>query len=162
MGMAKNLATHGVWGVTRHHFSSSSSSPLWTLTLAGAYFATGVREATPLVLNLAFAGLLLLMSDRLLQRLALPLLARMVVLAGLVLAGELPSLVLMGMEHVLHLLLTVWFAERAVAVLESPDTAARRDWVVLCIAGALLGASRYEGRAQLFRRRTVSRHLRPW
>lgn len=58
MGMAKNLATHGVWGVNRYHFSSSSSSPLWTLTLAGAYLVTGVREATPLILNLIFAGLL--------------------------------------------------------------------------------------------------------
>jgi hypothetical protein len=145
MGMAKNLVTHGVWGVNRYHFSSSSSSPLWTLTLAGAYFVTGVREATPLILNIVFAGLLLLVSDRLLQRLALPMLARTVALAGLVLAAELPSLVLMGMEHVLHLLLTVWFAERAIAVLESADAISRRGWALLCVAGALLGASRYEG-----------------
>jgi hypothetical protein len=145
MGMAKNFVTHGVWGVNRYHFSSSSSSPLWTLTLAGAYFVTGVREATPFILNLLFAGLLLLVSDRLLQRLALPFLARVVALLGLVLTAELPSLVLMGMEHVLHLLLTVWFAERAVTVLESPDTVSRRGWAVLCVAGALLGASRYEG-----------------
>ncbi len=145
MGMAKNLATHRVWGVNRYHFSSSSSSPLWTLTLAGAYVVTGVREATPLVLNLIFASLLLFVSDRLLQRLALPLAARIVVLAGLVLAAELPSLVLMGMEHVLHLLLTVWFAERAVAALELPESMTTRQWSLLCIAGALLGASRYEG-----------------
>lgn len=145
MGMAKNLATHGVWGVSRYHFSSSSSSPLWTLTLAGVYLVTGVHEMTPLVLNVIFAALLLLVSDRLLARLALPTIARAVVLVGIVLAAELPSLLLMGMEHVLHLLLTVWFAERGVAVLESPDTVSGRQWVVLCLAGALLGASRYEG-----------------
>jgi len=145
MGMAKNLATHGVWGVNRYHFSSSSSSPLWTLTLAGAYLVTGVREATPLILNLIFAGLLLWVSDRLLQRIGLPLAARVVVLIGVVLAAELPALVLMGMEHVLHLLLTVWFAERAIHVLESLDTVRRGEWGMLCVAGSLLGASRYEG-----------------
>ncbi|HWI17509.1 MAG TPA: hypothetical protein VNT81_07170 [Vicinamibacterales bacterium] len=145
MGMAKNLATHGVWGVNRHHFSSSSSSPLWTLLLAGAYLVTGVREATPLALNLLFAGLLLWVSDRLLRRLGLPLAARIVALAGLVLAAELPSVVLMGMEHVLHLFLTVAFAERAIHALQSPDAVTRREWGVLCLAGALLGASRYEG-----------------
>ncbi|MFM8532273.1 MAG: hypothetical protein ACKOEC_01555 [Acidimicrobiia bacterium] len=145
MGMAKNLATHGVWGVNRYHFSSSSSSPLWTLALAGAYVATGVRDVTPLVLNLICAGLLLWVSDRLLQRIRVPLAARVVGLIGVVLAAELPALVLMGMEHVLHLLLTVWFAERAVGVLASPVSASRRDWAVLCLAGALLGASRYEG-----------------
>ena len=145
MGMAKHLATHGVWGVTRYQFSSSSSSPLWTLTLAAAYVATGVHDVTPLVLNIAFAVLLLVVGDRWLARVSLPALPRAVVLAGLILATQLPALILMGMEHVLHLLLTVWFADRAIAILVAPDQTTRRQRVMLCVLGALLGASRYEG-----------------
>ena len=145
MGMAKNLATHGVWGVTRYHFSSSSSSPLWTLTLGAAYAVTGVHHVTPLVLNVLFAILLLVLCDRWLARLSTPALARAVVLVGLVLATQLPALILMGMEHVLHLLLTVWFADCAIAFLAEPDRVTRGDRVRLCVSGALLGASRYEG-----------------
>ena len=145
MGMAKHLATHGVWGVTRYQFSSSSSSPLWTLTLAAAYAATGVHDVTPLVLNLVFAVLLLVAGDRWLARLSVPALPRAVVLVGLVLATQLPALILMGMEHVLHLFLTVWFADRAIAILVAPDRTTPGERVMLCVSGALLGASRYEG-----------------
>src|SRR6266851_2122500 len=31
MAIAKNLAQHGVWGVTSHEFTSCSSSPLWII-----------------------------------------------------------------------------------------------------------------------------------
>ena len=33
MAIAKNVANHGVWGVTQHEFTSSSSSILYTLIL---------------------------------------------------------------------------------------------------------------------------------
>src|SRR5574341_2136772 len=55
MALAKNLAHHGVWGCTPFHFSSSSSSLLWTAVLAAAYRVFGVRDAIPLVLNAALA-----------------------------------------------------------------------------------------------------------
>src|SRR5262245_53231634 len=68
MAMAKNLALHGVWGCTPFHFSSSSSSLLWTTILALTYFVTGVREVTPLVLNTLLALLTLAIADRYLAR----------------------------------------------------------------------------------------------
>jgi hypothetical protein len=52
------------------------------------------------------------------------------------------------MEHILHLLLTIGFAAVAVEALTRPSESPRverRRTVALCILGALLGASRYEG-----------------
>src|SRR3954469_20292123 len=56
MAIAKNLARYGTWGVAGDTFSASSSSPLWTLLLAGSFRISGVRDAIPLILNSAFAG----------------------------------------------------------------------------------------------------------
>src|SRR6185503_15264318 len=61
MSMAKNVATHGVWGVTRHEFSSSSSSLLWTLLLSVVYAVVGVSESAPLLLNIALATAMVLL-----------------------------------------------------------------------------------------------------
>src|SRR4051794_10962657 len=52
MAIAKNLAFHGVWGVSADAFSSASSSPLWTLLLAGLFKVFGNHPGIPLVLNL--------------------------------------------------------------------------------------------------------------
>ena len=145
MGMAKNVALHGMWGMTRYEFSSSSSSPLWTTLLAGAYATTGLRDSTPLILNVLCAVALLIIADRALARWTVPPAARALVLAALVLAVPLPPLVLMGMEHVLHLLLSVAFAVTVLDLLSGQMPPPRGRIVMLCVLAALLGASRYEG-----------------
>ena len=146
MAMAKNLARSGVWGCTPFHFSSSSSSPLWTLGLGVAYSAFGVHDATPLVINVAFAVATLVVSDRALIRFGASPFLRAAALVGLVLAFPLAGMVLMGMEHVLHLLLTIAFAALAVATAGGSEVQGqRRRTLGLCVLAALLAASRYEG-----------------
>jgi hypothetical protein len=148
MAVARTLAEHGVWGCTPHHFSSSSSSLLWTFVLAVAYRVLGVHEWTPLVLNVVFAALVLVVADRSLLRVGAPPLLRASALLAIVVAFPMAGMVLMGMEHILHLLLTIAFASRVVETLADPpgDTRpARRRTVALCVLAALLGASRYEG-----------------
>ena len=148
MAVAKTLASHGIWGCTPFHFSSSSSSLLWTFGLGVAYRAFGVHDWTPLVLNVAFAVGTLLVADISLARFGVPALLRASALLGIVVAFPLAGMVLMGMEHILHLLLTIGFAAAAVFALTSPAEGPRprrRQMVALCVLGALLGASRYEG-----------------
>ena len=118
MAMAKHFASHGVWGVTPYEFSATSSSPLWTLLLAGIYAISGPSELVPLALNIVAALLLLWAAFRLLasraagaqavsdSRSTLPLIA----LLAIVLFTPLVPLVMSGQEHTLHVLAVVLFA----------------------------------------------------
>ncbi len=148
MAVAKTLANHGIWGCTPFHFSSSSSSLLWTFLLGAVYRVFGVHDGIPLLLNVGFGIGTLVVADRSLSRVGAPPLLRSSALLGIVVAFPLTAMVLMGMEHVLHFLLTIAFAGLAVEVLTGPSEDPRRErrqTVALCALGALLGASRYEG-----------------
>lgn len=72
MAISKNIAQHGVWGVTKYGFTSSSSSLLWTLLLSFIYFLVGVNEVTPFILNVIFATLTICLVYVLLRRYELP------------------------------------------------------------------------------------------
>lgn len=145
MAMAANLADFGVWGCMPDRFASASSSPLWTALLGTSYVVTGVHEWTPLVLNLAAALGALWVVDLWLQRLRAGVWTRLAALCGLALVVPLPSMVLFGMEHVLHLLLTLLLAWQAMTVLTQSGPPASRDTGRLAVLAALLAASRYEG-----------------
>jgi len=149
MAVAKNLVRHGVWGCTPFHFSSSSSSPLWIVVLAAAYLAAGVRDYLPLILNTVFAALTLAVADYYLRRFSVSVVARFAALIGIAVSSSMTAMVLIGMEHVVHLLLTIWFAGAAAEALtrqhDDGNVTSRRELIVLCILGGLLGSSRYEG-----------------
>jgi len=153
MAMAKNFSQHGVWGITRHEFSSSSSSPLWTLLLAGLFIVTGPVDVVPLVLNLicavlvVFVGYRLLTGGRSLAR-GGPVQHGTVAIAliALVLFVPVTALIATGQEHLLHLLLVLLFAgmvaERATAA--GRDAAARKLPLALLVLAAALPLVRYE------------------
>jgi hypothetical protein len=148
MAVARTLATHGIWGCTPFHFSSSSSSLLWTAGLGAAYRALGAHDWIPLGLNIVFAIATLAVANASLARFGAPPLLRASALVGIVVAFPLAGMVLMGMEHILHALLTIAFAAVAVEALASPEAGPRtrrRRTVALCVLGALLAASRFEG-----------------
>jgi hypothetical protein len=148
MAVARTLANQSLWGCTPFHFSSSSSSLLWTFGLGAAYRLFQVHDWIPLLLNVAFAVGTLVVANVSLARLGAPPLLRASALLGIVVAFPLAGIVLLGMEHTLHVLLTIGFAALAVETLTNPPEGPRRSrrrTLALCVLAALLGASRYEG-----------------
>jgi 4-amino-4-deoxy-L-arabinose transferase-like glycosyltransferase len=109
MAIAKNFTQHGVWGMTRYAFSSSSSSLLWTLSLSLVYLLFGVNEVAPLMLNLIFATLLICLVYGILKRYKLSSCLSIVVLGSMIFLAALPSLIFSGLEHILHIFLTIVF-----------------------------------------------------
>lgn len=138
MAIAKNFALHGVWGVTRFGFSSSSSSLLFDLLIAAIYLVTGPKAWVPLAISLTGGALGIIATDRMLPR---DKKLRLAALIALVMFTPLFCTAAIGMEHTLHILLTLAFAWRAARVIHEKRA---WDWPLLVLA-ALVVMARYEG-----------------
>ena len=145
MTMAKNSVLHDTWGVTRHGFSGSSSSPLWTLLIAGTYLLFGVNEVTPFVLSLLFGTVAVIVTYSVLSR---HVSSQRWVLAGTLLSmflTPLPPVAFLGMEHALHAALSLGLVWLAARTLGSAERLRPRDTMLLALLTVLLTAARYEG-----------------
>ncbi len=150
MALAKNLARHGVWGVSPFEFSSSSSSLLWTGLVALGYVVR-VDEALPFVLNLLAAVGLIGVGHWILLRRRVPPLYACVALLITAFATPVPALVFTGLEHLLHAVLVLLFAFLVEEALVAPEERlAGRGGVPLCVTAALLVMSRFEGMFLVF------------
>lgn len=147
MAMAKNFSQHGVWGVTRYEFSSSSSSLLWTLLLSGVYLIFGVNEIAPFVLTVTIAVVMLLSLFLLLKKYALPPFYILLVLLGIIIFTPFPALIFTGQEHILHAFLTILFVYVSAKAL-SPNTHLDRSVSYAgspLILASFVTLTRYEG-----------------
>jgi hypothetical protein len=137
LSMADQVLRHGVWGVAGQSVSASSS-PVWTLLLVLAGGLGLPLEPMPLVLNLVSSIVLLVAVDAALRNASVADWLRTVALTGIVVTVPLPWLTVIGMEHVLHAGLCVWFL---LAVRRFDE----RRWRVTAIAlAALLPLIRFE------------------
>ena len=149
MAMAKNLANHGVWSIRPHGFTSSSSSPLWTLTLAVFFRIFGINDYIPLLLNIAFGFSLLIVFYLILNRWVQGQWRQILFLLGLIFIVPLHVLILSGMEHTLHNLLSLLFFFFATQLLTN-DHVKRGKYIALLFIAPLLTSSRYEGLFMVF------------
>ncbi|HEX5233707.1 MAG TPA: hypothetical protein VFW25_00105 [Silvibacterium sp.] len=106
MAMAKSFALHGVWGITRYAFTSSSSSPLFTVLLAVLYKVFGVHQWVSLAISWCFGLACIPVAAKLLSA------DRTIALIVFVLATPLFGIGALGMENTLHLLLVLLFLLR--------------------------------------------------
>lgn len=144
MAMAKNLALHGVWGVTKFEFASSSSSIIWTSLLAGTYSLFGINEIIPMLLNLVFASLIVVTSYFILKKFEVSSLHSLWILLALIIITPLPPLMFTGLEHVMHIwvsLLFIYFVSIELADVQKTN----RNFLWLLIVSAMLPSIRYEG-----------------
>ncbi|MCD6460609.1 hypothetical protein J7L67_08090 [bacterium] len=151
MAMAKNIVTHGVWGVTKHSFSSTSSSPLWTIVLSFFYFVTGVHTLTPFILNILISLIFLFWVYKIALKESKNKIFLTVFLISLVLFIPLPSLIFIGIEHILHTFLNLMFIYYAVCDISDDEKKAgscvfRR----LLIIAPLAVMARYESLCVVF------------
>lgn len=151
LAMAKNFVQHGVWGVTPFGFTSCSSSPLYTLLLSLIYFVFGVSESAALIINIVFAVLLIYWLSFVFQHYASHPVIITALLCGIVLLAPLPSLSLVfsGLEHTLHIFLTLVVTYLAGCVLATGNIKSR-EAVLLIILSPLVTATRYEGLFLMF------------
>ncbi len=143
MVMAKNLILHGVWGVDKYGFTSSSSSPLWILVLSSAYLVFGVNTLIPFVLNVVFATIFIFIAYSIFKYYKLHPLYNLIFLLFLIFFTPIPALVFTGMEHILQIVLIVSFIFIAVQVI-SEDKHDSLKYYLLLILAALVVAVRYE------------------
>ena len=149
MAIAKNFAQDGVWGITKFGFSSSSSSILYTFLIAVIYFITGVNEITPFILNVIFATFTLLLVYIIIRRYELNSFWSFVVLLSIIFFTPLPALIFGGMEHTLHIILTISFVYLSVIIL-SKDKANFLEYSFLLVLAFFVTAARYEGLLLIF------------
>jgi hypothetical protein len=145
--MAKNFAQHGIWGVTKHEFSSSSSSILWTLLISATHLIFGVNEISPLILNIIFATAILIFIYRILNKHESPFTSIFIflVLLGIIFLVPLPVIIFSGMEHTLHAFINIVFAYLSVKSLAEKSSPSSSSDLKLLLWAALLPFVRYEG-----------------
>ena len=147
MAMARNFALHGVWGVTPFGFTASSSSPLWTLLLAGIDRVLGVQASVPLILNLLFTTALMVAVQWVLASVS-PAVSRFyvfIVQLAVLFFSPVLNLIFLGLEHLLHMFLTLLFVLFAAKMLVDQAPRTRRSQMTLIATGMAVGAVRYEG-----------------
>lgn len=102
LAIGKNLAEHGVWGITMYEFSSASSSPLWTLLLATLYHITGSWYIyTPLILTIFSAFGIIFMFQKILRHENVTQRRAATALGILIFCVPLFPLIAGGMENIL-------------------------------------------------------------
>ena len=142
MAIAKNFAQHGTWGITRHEFTSTTSSPLYTFLLALVFLVTGPNDYVPLALNISF-GLLFLYTLYRFAQARLDAVSYGICNTLVILLTPLHILVISGMEHMLQVLLVFWLTVLVLRSDSREDFSLREAAPMLLCSGAAV-MTRYE------------------
>jgi hypothetical protein len=137
MAVARNLAFQHYWGIAGHVFASTSSSPFYTVLLAGIFRVFGAHLILPLLINVISAIIVIIVMHRWLKRQGLSPFAQLTILLLVNFLTPLPLLVISGMEHKFQLLFTFLF------IFTFAKNPAKLPWPVYLFA-TLMISTRYE------------------
>ena len=139
MAISKNLAFHQVWGLTKYEFSSTASSPLFTVLLSGLDLVFGEHILLPLIVNVsALAGMFLWLSLKA-RSWGFNQWQTWMLLMGVFYFMPVPVLLFGSMEHILHTWIALYTLQQ---VIENQE---KLSLVKLLFLGAILAGIRYEG-----------------
>ena len=141
LALARNFAENGFWGVNPHSFDSASSSILYTLVLSGLIKLFGDNVHYPMFINIAAGYATVYYCYRYFSEFY----GKKEILIGLILLipyCQLYTMVMLGMEQTLHILLTVMLIFYLEKNLRS-DFARPDLWKLLFVI-LLFGAVRFE------------------
>ncbi len=142
MAVSKNLALYGNWGITPAGFVSTSSSPLFTILLAFLFKLFSVNILMPFVLSCAGTVLMLLaIQEEFNKHTALSTTNKIVCILATMLAGTVPALTLLGMEHTLQIAFVLFFVHSVATLLTNPQ---KNNIVKVGLWCALMTITRYE------------------
>lgn len=139
MAIAKNIAKHGVWGITKYGFTSASSSILYTLLLSLFFFIFGVSIWVPLIINWVAAGCILYFITNWATN-YLKGFGSLIFSVIFILLVPLPVIVMTGMEHTLHVLFCLIFIYITFRKLNGEKT---ENWLYFLVT-VLVVSVRYE------------------
>ncbi|MDH6252004.1 hypothetical protein M2347_001731 [Chryseobacterium sp. H1D6B] len=107
MAMAKNFALYKVWGMTPYSFSSSSSSPVFTLILSTLIYIFGNNELIPLIFNVTVSFFILFFLNKYYSLFFKE--SNFIIAATIftIFFAVLHLQIMIGMEHVLQVLVTI-------------------------------------------------------
>lgn len=107
LAIAKNFALYGNWGITKYIFSSTSSSPIFTLILSALISIFGDHHLIPLWLNLLLSVFIIVFLGKHFSRYfsSEKLIAFSILFA--LLSSVVYVQILSGMEHILQVLVFV-------------------------------------------------------
>lgn len=143
LAMARHFTERGSWGVSLYGFSSSTSSPLWTLSISLFFKLFGINDSIPLILCLVIAIIAIIIMFILLEKdfAPMPLSA---LLISIIIFSPLPIVVLTGLEHTLHSLLNFILLFLIADSLNKTRINQCRYFLLLLLS-SLLTITRYEG-----------------
>jgi hypothetical protein len=143
MAISKNLALHGVWGVTQYEFSATATSPIFTILLALFFKIFGVSIYIPLIINLLVVLLLLYYCDKEMLNLGISAGVSKYILLLVVFITPFFALLSGGMEHLLHLATFIWLLFSTSRYIDSGYTDNKTFYLML-LAGFITVGVRYE------------------
>ncbi|MFX0063244.1 MAG: hypothetical protein ACFFC7_13795, partial [Candidatus Hermodarchaeota archaeon] len=103
----------------------------------------GVNELAPFIINILLASITIILAYFLLQRYKIPSFFILISLTSIIFLTSLPSLIFIGMEHIFHIILTIYFVYKSIDQLSNENS----DYppFQLLIVSFLLTMTRYEG-----------------
>ncbi|MDX1936621.1 MAG: hypothetical protein SFU21_05875 [Flavihumibacter sp.] len=120
MAVSDNIAQHGVWGITPAEFTSTSSSPFFTLLLAASIKIFGNTIFLPIILSSIGTLIILLAMQQELNRFsALTVFNKILTVITVLIVGALPALTLLGMEHTLQIGFTLLYVHAIASYLHT-------------------------------------------